>query len=446
MEISAIEIKTNWIVRILRHFDLLLPIIIKILFEIAYITKYSPFFDYLGATYDPNIVKMWFSWIPIIVFMLLRNLGRKTKLTCLFNLYFFISIIPSFSIFWLKDENINACILIFAYWIIWWGITFLLSNREHDDIALEQKPMFRPYSGNILLAGIYIVVLVTTLYMSAVYGEMRLFINLNDVYTYRLADNSMGSFWAYILAWNTNIFIPFFLGLHYIQKHYALFAIDALLLLFSYGIYGNKSMLFSIVLVAGLIILYKMGSLKYTDTMIGVFIVLYLCLTLCTSNLMFIALGDRIIDGPAAGHYNYYDFFSDPNHPFLYFRDSILRFFADSPYAESVTRIIGSSPKYYSGAYNNMNNGLFSVAFAEFGYFGVLLQPVLIVVLFYCNLKIIHRYDDLIQYILIVLYALYLLSTSCTSWLLTGGLIVEMIVLYAFQFIDTRIIWRKECT
>ena len=425
---------TSWIVILFYRLDFLLPIFVKLLFEYSYINQYAPLFGYLGVRYSPNYGKMWVSWIPVVVFMIIRKWGRKTKLITLFNVLFFISAIPSFSIYWLRNENGQAFLWITIYWTIWWIISFIISNKAKNKAYENDRNSFCAGNGSFLFSLIYLIVVLTTLYMSIRYGDMRLFIDFYDVYSYRLAENnSMSSIMSYIFAWNTNFLLPFFLGAHFLQNKRGLFIFDIVLLMLCYGIYGNKSMLFSIALVLGLIVLYWLNGLKYTDSMIAAFIVVYLMVTICSSNIMFIALGDRVLEGPAAGHYNYYDFFTEPNHPYLYLRDSILRFFTDSPYTQTVSRIIGSSSKYYSGAYNNMNNGLFSTAFAEFGHFGVVLQPIVIVLVYEINLKIIRKYDDLIQYILILIHALYLQSTSFFSWLLTGGLILEMVVMYLLQ-------------
>lgn len=423
--------KTSIVVKLVNSIAWVLPIIIKALFEIVYIIKYYPLFGYLGAKYSPNMDKLLISWIPIIAFLLIWKKKPHSKLYGVFNLLFYISMIPSCSIYWLKNENSRCFVFIIIYWSVWYITTLLYDRNGHSRREYLEFHDDYNFKKNALYSIVYILIAIIVLYSSFRYGGMRLFIRLNDVYSYRLAeDNRMNSMLSYLFSWCTNFFLPFFLATHFVNKRWSFFIADTFLLLLCYGIYGNKSMLFSIALVAGLILLRRMNGLKYAETMIGGFIVIYLIISIFTSNGMFIALGDRILEGPAAGHYNYFDFFSQPNHPILLFRESFLRFLEKSPYNETVSRIIGSSAKYYSGAYNNMNNGLFSVAFAELGYLGVVLQPIIIVsTLHYC-LKIMKSCDDLVQYTLLVMFSLYLQSTSYTSWLVTGGLFIGMSFIY----------------
>ena len=420
----------------------LYPIFVKILFEIVYITQYHHYWEYLGVKYEPNFTKAVISWVVAVVFVILGQLCAEDKLGKIFGIFLNVSIIPSLSILWLKNERIDAFLLIVTYWFVWWVITIAFSITR--PLCLGLKPnyekgedgMFIPSSSNLIVILIYSWVILTTLYLSAKYGGMRLFVDIDNVYAYRLSGVSMSSLESYIFAWNTNALLPLLFGVHFTQRKALLFFGDIIMTLLSYGIFGNKSMLFMIPLVFGVILLSELNVIKHVDKMIGLFIILYLLISVVTSNQMFIALGDRILEGPATGHYNYYDFFSSENNPLLYLRESILRSFMNSPYNDSVSRIIGSSSKYYSGAYNNMNNGLFSVAFANFGIVGVIIQPLVIVGTFYLFCKLIRDFDETIQYILILLHILYLISTTYFSWLMTGGLIVEAFALYAIRYFD----------
>ena len=426
---------------LLQLFGGVCPLIVKLLFEKIYEVKYNYFWAYLGTTFNPNPDKAIASWIMALIFAGAYVTCIKDKRGTLFGLLINISLMPSLSIYWMKDQPEEAFFLIIVYWMIWWICTYIsckLYSRESLRIISEndKTDSFIPDNQNIILVAVYLWTAITTLYLSFRYGGLRLFIDLNDVYTYRLSNIGMSSIENYIFAWNTNACIPLLMGIHYLQKRRILFLSDILLMLLSYGIFGNKSMLMTIPLVFGVIILHKLGLTDQTCNMVGVFVIAYITASFIVPSQMFVALGDRILNGPAAGHFNYYDFFSNDGNPLLYLRESIFRLFADSPYEELTSQIIGSSSKYYSGAYNNMNNGLFSIAYANFGIAGVIIQPILIVTTYTLIMRQIASYDKIIQYILTILYALFLISTSYFSWLLTGGVIIEVCILLAIRHFD----------
>ena len=418
------------------YFDFLFPVITKCLFELAYINQFSYLYSYMGSYYNPNMTKMWLSWIPIILFSVLRKFLKDDKLSSFFNFLLCLSAIPSFSIYWLKNENTQAFFLIVIYWFMWWLSTLVISLIcKSYGFKKVNELCFTPKSNNAIIIYMFFFALVTTIVFSALYGNFRFFVAFEDVYQYRLGTPSMGLL-AYIFLFNTRVILPICLCIHIMQKNYLLSFIDILLFFMSYSIYGAKIILFSIPLVLGVIALQKLDLLKFTDSMVFLFIIVLLVITISMpqGHSMFIALVDRVLEGPAAGHYFYYDFFSNPSHPFLFLRESILRHFFPSPYNGLTTVIIGSSSIYfYTGNYNNFNNGLMSMAYANFGAIGVLLQPVFIVSSLFFNLKIMKNYNETIQYVVLLLHSFYLMSASYLQWLMSGGCLFMMLTLYIIE-------------
>ena len=152
------------------------------------------------------------------------------------------------------------------------------------------------------------------------------------------------------------------------------------------------------------------------------------CIVIPTDvTLWLVALDERLLAGPAEGHFYYFDFFS--HREFLYLRESILARFFQSPYNEKTAVLIGSDPKYGMGIWNYYNNGLFSSAYGNFGIIGVIIHPIIIVFTYMMLVRLLKGFDNGIQYTLILFSVMYLISTTYTSWWLTGGLLVEVIIL-----------------
>lgn len=260
------------------------------------------------------------------------------------------------------------------------------------------------------------------------YGDFRLFIDFNDVYDYRLdTSNYMSSFEAYVFAWNTNIFLPLCLAWKIHLKKFMQSGVVCVLFLLSYSIYGSKGIFFSLLSVIGVWILNKFRVVYYTETAIGCFLIVSVLLSIiCVEGnitKVFGALLYRLLFIPAEAHFYYFDFFQ--TNELLYLRQSILRFFGTSPYEKEVSVLIGSDLKYtLIGTYNNLNNGLFSDAYSNFGVFGALLYPIFIILTIYFVEKNFKRFDVDIRYSIYIGMAMFFISAPFFTSLLTGGVIV----------------------
>lgn len=412
------------IAKILRRISILYPFILKLGFEYLYITQFSVRWGYLGATADPDLDKFLVSWLMFGVFTITIKVLNQSKIASFYKIFYYFSIIPSLSIYWLKNEDTTAFIIINVYWFLWFITTFLVSYVSTNNGNKTYKVKIGCNDKFMTIINLW--VLISTLYFSYRYGAFRLFINFNDVYTYRLSGNNMSTLGSYLFSWNVNLLLPLCLIIHLINKKFILAGIYSILFLFSFSIYGNKSIFFVALLTYGIWILTLLRTESHTDTMIAAFLAFTQVFLIITKFGWGIALDDRLLEGPAAGHYNYYDFFK--NNELLYLRESILRWISHSPYTETVSKIIGSSSKYYSGSYNNMNNGLISDAYANFGFIGIIIYPIIMVLLLNWFTKKIEVFEDSIQYVIIAFSALYLTSTSPFGWLMTGGALLAVFI------------------
>ena len=119
-----------------------------------------------------------------------------------------------------------------------------------------------------------------------------------------------------------------------------------------------------------------------------------------------------------------------------------MRFFFRDPLPDIASILIGSDIKYnLTGNYNNLNNGLFSDAYQNFGCIGVLIYPVVMVWLLNILCKAIRDYDPVIKNSLLIGSILYLLSAYLFSWILTGGYLVTLIMVYAIKHCKLNILY-----
>ena len=410
-------------------FKVIVAVALKFLFEYSYIRFYSDFFGYMGTTVSINWTKCVISWI-VLAFFLLLNVGMPDDYRVwLPKMFLYMSVIPTISIFWIKDQSSDAFMLICLYWLIFYlSYNILLYKYLHDSYVIGGADNVDLNDSNFVCL-VWYVVLIVTIAFSAIYGAGRLFVRFEDVYVYRLdASNYMGTVESYIFSWNSNFFLPVYLIIHLSSKKYIKGLVDVFLMLVSYAIYGNKFTFFMIIACLGIVVLEKLKRINFLPEMVGLILVIFMLLSIMLNDRMLFAIGDRLLEIPAALQYHYYDFFSSNEK--LYLRESILRFIFDAPYDPISSVQIGSSPKYFTGTYNNANNGLFSIAYANFGIIGVVVQPVLISLVCICMLGIMNGIDKKIIAIIAISSMMCLLSAGSLQWLMTGGVIVGMIFIY----------------
>ena len=407
-----------------------LSIAYKICFELFYISGFSRLYSYAGSYYSPNYEKRFVSWIVIVLFLFANCiLKRNNILTLVFRIMMLISIIPTVSLFWLKDESTNAFLLLLLYWIIWYISTLIIGKKFKS--YLEYKGDFCLSSNNRVITLVFAWIIISTIYFSWKYGDFRLFIRFADVYQFRLDDSTrMTTIGGYIFRWNWEVLMPLCAISFLHWKKRIRVVIIALMYLLSYSIAGEKTIFFSLIVIIAFAVLEKQGKLNRINNylVLGLDALLIILLNFYHSlPIMFTALLYRLICIPSEAHYYYYDFFS--HNEFLYLRQSILRFLP-SGYDRPVSMIIGSSSAYYAGGYQNANNGLFSDAFQNFGSIGVVFYPIIIVTTIAMIAWFIRMYTDFYKYTIITISCIYLYSAYYFSWLLTGGMIVTVLIYY----------------
>ncbi len=140
-------------------------------------------------------------------------------------------------------------------------------------------------------------------------------------------------------------------------------------------------------------------------------------------------LVDRVIIVPAELHFWYYDFFGTLGHAPLQLSQSVLAALSDSHYSAPIAEVIAWK---YMGVAAWANVGLFADAFANFGYAGC----AVFTLLFAAVLKTLDAAstgtDARIAAALIAVQAFQLVNAGLLTTLLTHGLALAIVVLWAF--------------
>ena len=312
-----------------------------------------------------------------------------------------------------------------------------LIDKETED---EKEEAIKPKAIEYF---VFAAVGVVAIILSAVYGDFRLFITFDDVYDYRMTflEQNIPSIVLYILRFTSGVFLPYFFARFLMTRIYPLAAASAIFGLLMYGIDGLKTTLvmYAVILYIFITVSAVKRAGRHKSSIINIFItimtaVMIICYLVYkrTDDLNFNTELYRIFVIPSSIADNYYNFIHD-GEPLL-LRESIMRYFFDSPYHTSINYLVTDKQ---DGAI--ANTGMYGDAYANFKMGGVVVYPVIYTAVLYLWQKLtnseVSAYSIAIGFIMIW----NTMNLSFFTWLLTGGVIVFMAITYLFVTKNRRI-------
>ncbi len=408
-------------------------IIYRILCELYYVYKVSPIYDYSGYTNDAGMLQYCFSWLFIIILILLHSqtLNKKDLLWQYFIMFLFcIKIVPLSVMLGRVEYEADYIFYNFVFWILFiWLYNIMPSFKIFEESFLkEHKRTF-----NVLLHVIIILFCFAIVYVSGVYTGFRFHTSLFDVYDIRFEQREMSypTIFRYILAAST-ILCPIILSYLLDKKNKLLILIFIFLIYLDFSIEGLKSIVFSTILGLILRFFYRSSYRKYFYVILSA---LFLVLLFINNEIISLAVSLviwRVFFCTAGMDYEYYTFFNrfEPD----YYRNSFLsRLGLESPYGStSVDIAVG---EYFNPAIEGIraNNGLLSEAFANFGMIGCVILPIIIVI----YMKLICSFAKNLNEGFICLIAMILtytiISTFIPTTFLSSGIFFMLIFLLCYR-------------
>ncbi len=433
---QVINLFNAFIKKILRNFVFSF-VLYKFALDVLYYGFISDRYAYILGYKDPVCWKYVLGWVCFAFFVFLRKRIKNKDLDFSFCFLFLLSIVPTITVFWVRNYDTIAFLYIIVFWIVFaFSCDFISRTAYGFDIEYNRKGLLIK-SDNHVIHLCFIFLLISTVYFSYIYGEFRVFVNFSDVYNYRLdVSNYMGVVEAYIFSWNTNLLLPMLIFVHLCNNKFTLVILEMLSGLMLYSIYGNKVILFQLIYVSGLWIIKKSDL----DGFVNIFVIFTITIASACSVLFDETLigywGSgllyRLLYIPAEAHWFYFDFFQ--YNPLLYLRQGMLSWLFEDPYKQPMSVIIGScSDYYYTVQYNNLNNGLFSDAYANFGVVGVLVYPIIISVSILIYSRSMRLFDPTFRKAIMITFFFNIISASIFQSWLTGGMIVGVLIMFCIR-------------
>lgn len=412
-----------------------IPILLlyRVIYEIIYYALSSKLFAYSGLTWEPSVAKAVISYSMFFVVLLIPQ-RENTVSRYLVNTYFIFTIVPMLSLYWQSNRSTAYIFMCIAcYLIIKVGCNLSNSNGR---LQLRFSS-FRIRVNMLYTLTALMFLLLFALTVKYGFADTRAF-NINNVYDVR-SERSFSGIWGYIINWITYAIIPCMMCVSIYRKSIITFIIAVLTQAYAFLFTGSKTVLFSIVLIllSYFIVAKKKNYVVWWCAALTVMNVATTVLYLKTKELMAFAITPiRLLTIPASISNNHYNFFSVNQK--LYFAENFIgRLLGiQSPYKLFSTYLVSTG----SG---NANTGLLGDAYDNGGFIVMIIYSVIFVLILrlidrmYCH----YKNDDraLPTFVAILTYSIiYLNDGSLTALILTGGLFINIFVLYNFGRWDKR--------
>lgn len=414
-----------------RFFYMISIMLYKISLDLLYIYAVSPAYSYQGFIIEPKLYKYVISSILVVIMikpiLKLYNIEEASSLIVL--ILNFIYFIPGCTLYALANIDDKYFLFFVLYWIL---LMFWQKCFPKINIGIR-KGKFR----KILFHTLIILTLGFSIAITGKYNGFKFHFKLSDVYDLRMDQREINlpGIVGYIQPLAT-IIIPISIVYFLINKKrcFSILLIVIQLLLFSFG--GAKFTLFSIFVA---LLAYYFYS-RNRDSLIAWGLIFLNAISIIESffnnSFSYIAayIQRRNFFIPNLLSYQYYDFFS--NNELLFLRESILgRFGFESPYDSSIKRLIGYI--YYGSIENNANNGMCGDAYSNFGWMGLALYPLIIII----SLKLLDacskNIDPRVLLSVCTLYAITFTNASFFQLLLTNGFLFICVFLYYYPRFET---------
>ncbi len=379
----------------------------------------------MGFLYDFNLIK--YCETKLLFFTVLFAIYFKSPSKFLFsieNFFFIMMFIPNLIIYEYVDS---------PRFIVYSLTFFLLLLHFSSFIKINIK--FRKLSEN---QAFYMLFLIVILLLIPIFIRYKFSLNLNvlkfqNIYEVRSASSlDTSTIVGYAYSWLSKVILPTLLVFSVIKKRYGLTIFGGFVLMYLFVAQAHKSVFFGLPVVFCFYFFkdyYKKTAIFITG-IFAAFILTHIIYITNDSIYLESILIRRTFFVPAILNTFYFDFFN--NSP-IYLSHSILKNIFTYPFKLPPANLIGYY--YYHSTLTHANNGFISDGFMNFGYIGVIVYSILLVLVF----KILDTVKINSRYLGVFFISIFtLMSSAFLTSLLTHGIII-LIFLTIFIMQDHKV-------
>lgn len=322
--------------------------------------------------------------------------------------------VPSTVVGWVMERNVIYTFIVFGFLSVVAG--FLHIRVQAKTLKITNADQF--------LKILFWVYVAASLYLFAKRGgiDSRAF-DFSDIYELRAEDNIKGLD-GYLKNWCVKALFPFFFLYTFEKKQYFRTVLCLVLQMLLYLSFGEKTTLFSMVLVTGVYFVYTLRKPAILFLGFSVVVLIPLIVYLENGDYDWLSsLSRRFCHVPSAIGYNYYDFFSSGN-PHLWLSETMIgRLFGiPSPYPRTFSY-------YISGGQGMANTGIVADAYANGGIYLCILFAIILGLVLLCYDNLVNKRKHAGVIVGILGYScINLMDNGLLTSLLTNGMLLTLLL------------------
>jgi len=395
----------------------------KIVLDLSYYFVISPVWSYAKFDLNLNSLKLIESYLLLFLIFILMPKSAKKLSNIVTWLLILITYVPMLMLFALKDEA-----RIFMYAVTgFWVLVFLLLQLPMPKLLITSlKKTQSKRVSYIIYVGLSIIIIIL------IFKYFRLTINFDFSKIPGIRSffaESKAPFIGYLFPWTGYILNPIFFSLFLIKKKWINVTLVIFFQLLLFSSTGSRAFLFTIPFILILIWMATRKNLLFfmAIALSGVILLGMLSYWLIDDVWISSNFTRRTLLVPAQLSFFYYDFFSKNQFTFLS-QHRIFRTFLNYPYYLNPPHLIADI--YFNRPQMGANNGIYADAYMNFGFIGLVLWGIFLVIILNLIDSITKNKDIRVTISGIALPVITLTNSALLTCLLTHGLLLALIILY----------------
>lgn len=401
---------------------LFVTIIYKVALDYSYIAVLGDKID--EFILDINIYKIIFSSIIIIcIFLKIEQFNSKPSVI-LFNLFFYVEIIPISVIYGCG----NMSSFYFATIILGTCICLSIINYDFEECkmriaVIDEMSVIIPYMGIIIA---FLLLFAMVYFLGAPSIDAFDFSKVYDIRLHgRTIDNKI---FNYLLNWSTAVIIPMLIARSFALKHYAVGILYIAIAVIFYLYTASKAILFMIPVVVGIYIISKLKNSSYWFTLgLGVGIIGVSVLAVAGKYTLYSYFVRRTLILPAYLKFLYYEFFL--MHDKIGLSGTLWGSAAGFPFPYENGLGVEISKYFFNNDVMNSNTGFLAEGFYRGGYIGL----ICVMILFAFILRLINNMVKRTSFSFAITFSIYpiysLNDSSLIDSMIFGPMLVFILIL-----------------
>lgn len=411
--------------RKIKRYSILLFFVFKLFLDFIYQYYVGKQRMYYGYTLDSGLGKTIFMWVALIIYIplglrWLYSDRFKDKLLFFLSSIYYIPGLSTYQYTFVKPEMVLS-------WMFFWWLLFLLGSIP----PVTFRPNLFLRKGRLILYCIFLLVIAVVLFYSWKYTGFRMTITFTNEYALRSEERAivMPTLVQYLYS-SAPVLLTMGMAVSAIRKQFlAAFCLLFMQLLY-FSIGGHKTVLIMMLIAIGIFFCGKYCKEKYRNLFILLAMVGELIMEVLTQLLHISSLTDnisrRVYYTPQWLNIFYFDYTTQNG--FDYFAHGMGRFIGtNSVYTKPLANLISLQ---YFGTDGNANNGMFSEAYSNLGYFGCLFLPIFLILIIYILGYFVKGKSYTITTLFAFICAYIWGSGNIATGLLTNGLFICAICLF----------------